>query len=388
MSFILYMNRNFCVICDSMLSNSMSDELFFEERSNKLQMFNTVNIVSTTDYNPSEIKKINFVGCSECGCIQLQNLFLPSDIYSQPLQIFDGPAIQTHHNLFCDFIFKNTNYNSFLFEIGGSYGNLAKRIIEKYNQNNSKITYTIMEFDIKHYPEIPNIKYINGNCEDYNYSGINTIIMSHVFEHLYKPKDFVKMISNYDVQNIFISIPDMDGLMTIGDLNNLNILHTFYVNSKYIIYLFYLYGFILKDTYSYTNNSIFYFFVKSSIIKQHIEYKQPELLVSIPDFYINKIHKIQQINIDNPFYICPSGFYGQFVYMYLNENTKKNVLGFLDGHPFKINKRLSGTPLIIYDKTQIINSKYVLICSSKHFIELTNEFLKINRDVICIPLFN
>ena len=49
-----------------------------------------------------------------------------------------------------------------------------------------------MEFSEENYPNIENIEYISGNCETYNYTGINTIIMSHVFEHLYNPKEFIK----------------------------------------------------------------------------------------------------------------------------------------------------------------------------------------------------
>lgn len=373
------MERIQCVICSG------------KQFTPAINLLNTINIVSINKFNSSEIKELFFIGCLNCGCIQLRNLFLQNEIYSQPLQIFDGPAIQKHHELFCDFIIKNINYEEVLFEIGGSYGNLAKRIITHYKNRNIDITYKILEYSAEHYPKIENIEYISGDCEVYSYNNIKTIIMSHVFEHLYNPRDFLKKISNTDIHNIFISIPDMDSLSKIGDINNLNCLHTFYINSKYIIYLFQLAGFHLKDIYEYKNNSIFYYFVKNDQYKQieNIEYKQTNLLTEIPNFYKKMTNVVEQININQPFYICPSGFYGQFIYFYLNKETKKNAIGFLDGDKYKIDKRLSGTELTIYEKKHIMNCEniIVLISSVKHQTEIINELLNYNNKIKYINAF-
>ena len=114
------MSRTCCVICDENSFNHI------------VNLYNTINIVSTTELHENEIKQLEFMGCVNCGCVQLKNLFSQSEIYSQPLQIFDGPAIRKHHDLFCDFIINNINYEEELFEIGGAYGSLAKRIIKNY----------------------------------------------------------------------------------------------------------------------------------------------------------------------------------------------------------------------------------------------------------------
>ena len=39
--------------------------------------------------------------------------------------------------------------------------------------------------------QIP-VKFIKGNCENYNFNKDDTIIMSHVLEHLHDPRKFVK----------------------------------------------------------------------------------------------------------------------------------------------------------------------------------------------------
>ena len=236
------MNRLNCVICDK---NKFTDVI------NIKNTINIINIISDIEYDNNEIKSLNFIGCENCGCVQLKNLFSQNLIYSQPLQIFDGPNIQKQRDSFCDFIINNINYEKNLFEIGGAYGDLAKKIIQKYADNGSYIKYKILEYNAEHYPEINNVEYITGNCELYNYNGIKTIIMSHVFEHLYAPRIFLNKISATSIENIFISIPDMDNLMINGDLNNLNILHTYYINSQFIIYLF-IFNYLFISNYLFT----------------------------------------------------------------------------------------------------------------------------------------
>lgn len=365
------MERNICVICNAYTFTHV------------ITLSNTIKIVSSTEINNDEIKNLQFMGCVDCGCVQLKNLFQQSEIYSQPLQIFNGPIIQKHHSLFCDFIVDNITYDSVLFEIGGSYGNLAKQIIKKYEENNLNITYKILEFASENYPPMDNIEYISGNCEHYDYKDIHTIIMSHVFEHLYNPREFLNKICHTDIQQIFISIPDMDNLSKNGDTNNLNILHTFYINTQYIVYLFNEYGFNIKKITNYDNNSNFYYFKRESC-NTITNYKNLELPMQQKIFYENAIENIKNININVPFYICPSGFYGQFIYFNLNDETKNNLIGFLDGDIFKINKRLCGTPVNIFEKKEITkyNNITILIASSKHTNEIQDELLLYNKNII------
>jgi hypothetical protein len=364
--------RNYCIICNN---NILLDNF---------QLISTIDMVSLIPYDKSEIFDLQFVGCSNCGCVQLKKLFDTSIVYEQPIQCVDGPLLKQHHELFANFVFENSKYYDELLEIGGSYGKIAKKIIDKYKCKNIEINYKIVEFNIEHYPEIKNIEYISGNCETYDFNKTKTIIMSHVFEHLYKPIEFVKTINNSNVQEVFISIPDMKNLMKNGDINNLNIFHTFYLDTTFLEYIFNINNYELVKLSNYKETSIFYYF------KKNIEYnitpkyfKQLHLLNTISDFYKNIKEKIQILDIKDNFYICPAGFYGRFVYNYLHSDTKKYVNGFLDGDMFKINKRLSGTPFMIYDKKYISNldNTTILICSEKHKDELTNELIKYNQNI-------
>lgn len=371
------MIRNKCVICENYHFQNVFD------------IISSIDFVSKEDFSPNEIETLNFIGCINCGCIQLQNLFNADKIYEQPMTCFNGPCLNKHYELFSDFIVKNKLYNNdVIFEIGGSYGRLAKLLINNYKNNNTQIKYCILELFTENYLPIENVEYISGNCETYEFKDVNTIIMSHVFEHLYEPRSFLKKISLSNVKEVFISIPDMESLTRIEDINNLNIYHTFYIDTNFITYLFKEYNYELKNIYNYENNSMFYYFIKEQKTITNMLIKNINLIDSQSKFYYNLKNKINKIKIDIPFYICPSGHYGRVVYYYLNENVKKNVLGFLDSDPMKIDKRLCGTNCFNYKKEKIIMNKnfIVLIVSKKHTIELTDELLSYNDKTTFIYL--
>ena len=363
------MERNSCVICEG---------IHFIYIYNDVATF---NMATDTLFNENERKELNFVGCTNCGCVQLHNLYNPSYIYNKTMVVYKGSKFSKHDNLLNEFIIKNNNWSKDILEIGGSFGVLAKLIIEKYKQYNSNVNYKILEFDIEKYPTNENIKYISGNCENFNYMNTDTIIMSHVFEHLYKPRDFVKKISESDVRNVFISIPDMENLINKNnDINNLNIYHTYYIDTNFIKYIFNCYGYELKDIYNFENNSVFYYFVKNINQNNNLEYKNVKLLDNIKFFYMKMKNNII---INEPFYICPSGNYGKFIYNYLNEQTKNNLLGFLDSCVYKIGKRLEGTNKYIYKKEKIMNYDKIniLLVAGKYNDEIKDELINYNKNI-------
>jgi len=371
------MLRNECTICEY----SVFTDCF--------KMNSTINMVSDREYDENETFTLKFDGCRNCGCVQMRELAEPSKIYNEPLECFYGPALKKHYDLFNDFIVKNIDYKEHLFfEIGGSYGRLAKMIIEKYIKNNQSIDYKILEFSADSYQKIEHVEYISGNCENYDYSNIETIIMSHVFEHLYEPRKFVKTISEKSVKRVFISIPDMDNLTKNKDVNNLNILHTYYLNTIYLTKIFNDYGYELTDSYNYENNSVFYYFTKTHQIIINTSYKNIALIDELKQFYENLQNNISCVNIEDKFFICPSGFYGKFIYYNLNERTKQQVMGFLDSDKKKIGKRLMGTPCKVFEKKEIKNYEKVtiLIVSEKHRNEIKDELSQNHNDISFISL--
>ena len=183
----------------------------------------------------------------------------------------------------------------------------------------------------------------------------------------------------------------MENLYNSNDINVLNIQHTFYVDKNIIVKMFFENNFILKNTYNYKQDSDFYYFIRnnnklnSKLLTNNIQIKNN---LDLKLFYNNLQNKIKKINISSPFFICPSGVYGKMVYYYLNENTKNNVIGFLDSDARKINKRLSGTKCFIYDKKyiQLIENVVILIISERYKIEIINELEIYNKNIDFIIL--
>ena len=370
--------RDCCVICEE------------KKFINSFDIINTINFVedNNTIYNENEIKHLNFIGCINCGCVQLQNLFDPKEIYNQSSTNTQSLLWSKHNELFIKFIQENIITNNVnIVEIGGGSGKLAKEIINNIKNINS---YKILEISSEYNNKIiENIHYISGNCEifDFNSVNVDTIILSHVFEHLYEPKKFIKNISNKNINEIFISIPDMENLTKNGDINNLHIQHTFYIDTNFIIRLFKEYNYILKNIFNFEKNSVFYQFVKNNnvdnVIKNIDNYENKNLLEVISRFYLNIKEKIKNININKPFFICPSGFYGKIIYYYLEDNIKENLIGFLDSDQNKINKRLSGTKCLIFSKEYIknIDNITILVIAEKYKNEIVSELLSYNNNI-------
>lgn len=366
--------RTLCVICNN------------NKFINSFDIVNTINIVE--DINEcipeNEIQTLNFVGCNNCGCVQLQNLFDVNELYNQPSCYTESLSWVKHNELFSNFILNNIiSHNINIVEIGGGSGKLAK-----YNLKNIKNikNYKILEVSSE-YNTLENIDYITGNCETYNFNDINVnvIILSHVFEHLYEPRKFIQNIINTNIKEVFISIPDMENLIKNNDINSLNIQHTFYIDTKFITFLFNEHKYELKNIFYYDNNSVFYHFIKNdnNTIQIIDNYKNINLLEVINSFYYNLKQNIKNINTTKPFFICPSGFYGKIVYYYLEKNIQNNVIGFLDSDKNKINKRLCGTKNVIFNKEYIknMNNVTILVISEKYKNEIVNELLLYNNNI-------
>jgi len=369
----MYKLREKCVLCESKKFISCFDTI------------NTIDIVEDKKImdTKNEIKNLNFIGCTICGCVQLQNLFDPSQIYNQKSHYSESDVWIKHNNLLSQFIQeKSIINNNHIIEIGGGSGRFANLLISK---NKNIKSYKILDISINNIEPNKNIEYIEGNCEFFDYENIkiDTIIMSHMFEHLYEPRNFLKNVRDSKIQEIFISIPDMENLTKNGDINNLHIQHTFYIDTNFITWLFGEFNFELKNIYNYDNNSVFYHFIRNNNLKNKPidDIKNILLIEDLKNFYSDVKEKIRQFNLKKPFFVCPSGFYGKIIYHYLSSDIKNNIIGFLDSDCFKINKRLSGTKIFIFDKEYVKNYKHVnvLIIAEKYNKEIKEELLKYNN---------
>jgi hypothetical protein len=213
------------------------------------------------------------------------------------------------------------------------------------------------------------IKFIEGNCETYDFSGFTTLIMSHVFEHLYNPNKFLEMLKKSKVEQIFISHPDFDFAMHNKYLNTINFQHTFFCGFDHLMYMFSLYNYKCESFYQYNGNyrALMCKFVYNDIIvPKSLPYNNKELFI---DTYINKVKTLQDLKIPKNTIICPSGMFGQYVYYFIK--NKDNIIGFIDNNTERQNKKLYGTGKMVYSPKEIdYTNKTVLLCNSYYNNEI------------------
>jgi len=352
--------RSKCVIClnKDLLSTKIYDS------------FPTHTVMDLPVYDNTSFHELNIGFCEYCKSIQLITLLDQNILYSN--YHYDNSQNilwNEHYNEFASFIISNiTDTSKEIIEIGAHSLILAEKLISSFNN------YTILDICIKNIPKNTNIKYIEANCEHYNYSKNNILIMSHVFEHLYNPAIFIENCKKNNVEHILISIPNMNS-------NEFYILkqHTFIYNDNDIEYLFNKYNYKLINKYFFKNDhSIFFNFKLDNTLCNTIE------RVILSDRHKNTVNFFNTtFNIPPNSFLTLVGFRSQIVY--LNTSTKENIIGILDSIPSKHNKYFYGTNILISPFTILEKYNTPVNVIIKNNIYTTSELIdkvkKINSKV-------
>jgi hypothetical protein len=257
---------------------------------------------------------------------------------ADPLVLYDKnyfqPLHQTHlwiqHNLsFIAFIVKHCPPQPIL-EIGSSSFCLGKHLIHYYKD------YTVFDYTIEQAVQRPDVKYVEGNCEEYDFTH-DCIIMSHVFEHLYEPKKFIKNCFRNKVKTILISIPSME------DKNQLHVSnqHTFLYNKQDIVYLFGLYQYKVKDFLHW--NAVDDSF---PCLFYHFELDGPQQVEQIIEpRHLYTIQQFTFFRVPPNTFLTTSGMFSVLIYPWIE--NKEDIIGIVDMDPKKQGKKFSYTSLIV-----------------------------------------
>jgi len=313
--------------------------------------------------------------CKSCNCLQLQNLVDPSILYSDLYTNATFSSSWEHHNIeLTNFILNNTTDTSFL-EIGANKGGLYKML--KNKQNN--IRYNVLDM-YKNNELDENIHFFEGNCETFDFTGFNALILSHVFEHLYSPLTFIQNVRNSNVHTLFISIPNFDYLLNEESITLLHSQHTFFCGLDYILYMFSLYQYKCESHFEYPGNfksRMFKFVLDANVVPLSMPSRDIELYKKI---YITKMYNLRNTQIPENSYIFPSGIYGQYAYYF--SKYKNNVLGFLDNNPERHNKKLYGTDKLVYSPLTIERENITIcICDCPYKEEIITGLKRISPDL-------
>lgn len=220
------------------------------------------------------------------GLIQLKKL-LPLDILYPESHGAGavGALWEKHHREFAKFVNKTAPLS--VLEIGGAHG-----ILEKEYHQFSEIPWTILEPNPSPV-EGCKARFIKGFFdESFKYSEeFDTIVHSHVFEHIYKPDEFMKHLSKFmrTGQKLVFSLPNMQAMLERKYTNCINFEHTVFLTEPYVEYLLAGNGFrLVAKEYFMEDHSIFYTAVCDEGVKP----------VSLPEGLYKKNKKLYMDYVD------------------------------------------------------------------------------------------
>jgi hypothetical protein len=307
----------------------------------------------------------NILICNHCHTVQNQYLGDLSIVYHKNHIDNFGSTKHRKHLLFSDFICQNKNIKGII-EVGACHDTLATHILKNReddigNNGNRDIDYTIIE---PSFTSIENqIKVIPDYIENVDLRGIygNTMIMSDVFEHFYKPLDILKQIyEDSTIQYIYLNHPDFDYSIHNNILINLNCEHTFLVEHSFLFAVFEKYGFRLTRRFDFEHFSIFLEFERISSPFQGLEnnsIRNVNTRADVRHYFDNLIRIVSNINLfmeQHPqcrFYLWPTSIH-TITLLTLGLDNKR-LAGVLDNSPNKIGKYLYGYDLLCssFDET-------------------------------------
>src|SRR3990167_3143062 len=172
-----------------------------------------------------------------------------------------GELWKKHHKEFAYFIHQRSP--STVLELGGAHGILAK----EFHQF-STIPWTILEpnpFPV----ENCQARFIKGFFDDkFSYDEpFDTLVHSHVFEHMYDPDQFMRHLSIFmhEGKKLIFSLPNLEAWLKRNYTSCINFEHTLFLIEPYVEFLLAKHGFKLESKeYFMDDHSIF-----SSTIRDH-----------------------------------------------------------------------------------------------------------------------
>lgn len=317
---------------------------------------------------------------SDHGNVCLKTLIDPSLLYSyshNPGTI--GQVWKSHHERFFNFVNKN-NYQNVL-EIGGSSGNLLNIFLSQ----DKNFNWTILEPALSRNFTDSRVYPVKDFFENFKTEKqYDTVIHSHVFEHIYEPIEFLKKINSLLTSNgyQYLSIPNLTKWMENNFCSSLSFEHTFFVDENIVEYLLNKTGFKIVDKHV-DDHSIF---IKA--MKVSCSINTTTNFSYVEDIFKNYIKRLEQevltikksVGLEK-YYLFGGTVNSQFLLkMGLDES---NLINLLDNDPLKHDKRLYGTKVLVKSPSILkdVSSPVVIVRSGPYNEEIKNGILQINPTV-------
>ncbi|MDJ0556472.1 MAG: class I SAM-dependent methyltransferase [Microcoleaceae cyanobacterium MO_207.B10] len=293
---------------------------------------------------------MSWVICPECGTIQLDKLVPLEILYQENHNEAIGSIWQKHHSQFADFILKYGGENRL--EIGGASGKVAQLA----RQKNESGKWLILEPNLfDEAPAIPNTEFEQGWFDE-NYCSpfeVDTIIHSHVMEHLYEPRETLKQINNLLPVGgrMIFSVPNMKIWLRKKYTNCLMFEHTYYLPEEVVEFLVKEYGFKIIGKEYFSEHSIFFACEKVesiSLSESTFPRNYQENLALYQDFVDSYQIQVKEIHNKIANYQGPKYIFGAHIftlYLLAFGLQESDFLNVLDNASHKHDQRLYGTNL-------------------------------------------
>lgn len=309
---------------------------------------------------------LKFYISKSSGAVQINPLLPLNIVYSSEHGSGKiGRLWNQHHKNFANFIKKKcTNH---FFEIGSGHFQLFEEILK----SRKNILWTALEPNPQKKINSNKLKILKKFFNKRTMVSHNqTIIHSHLLEHIYYPNIFLKNISTKMVKNqiMIFSVPNMYQMIKRGYMNALNFEHTFYASEEIIDHMLYLNDLkVIDKQYFKKDHSIFYrvkkYYSKKS--KKINFYKKNKLLFL--NYYKNFKSKVFKVNAkmnknDLLFIIHGAHIFTQMAICYGLDIAK--ILFITDNDSNKQNKILYGTNLKVFDPMILKNKRDFYVITS------------------------
>lgn len=244
-----------------------------------------------------------------------------------------------------------------------------------YSKMNEEADWIIVEpSNVASLPECP-YQYLRiffdnqKGCELPEHYSIDTIVHSHVMEHVYEPLMFLRSCSNMleNGQVMIFSLPNMMEYMKRKYSNAIFFEHTYLITEPYIEWLLAEAGFrVGRKQYFGDGHSIFYAAVKDVRVTSY------QLPIDLYDYNLKLFHEfmayhekmVNDLNevidvTDKKIYLFGAHIFTQFLLKFgLHADS---IIGVLDNDPKKQGKRLYGTGFTVYSPEILKGKEGVLV---------------------------
>ena len=281
----------------------------------------------------------NVQRCFQCRSYQIQYLGDPKIVYGKNHAYSHGNTLRDMCTTFRDFILESSSLRDVL-EIGAGNGYLADMLVPHTN------SYIIV--DPSYFGNTNDRHIVPKFIEDYDCIH-ETVIMSHVFEHFYNPREILRKIST--ARHVYLNFPDLESYVQSKTFHVLNPEHTFFVENDFLASVFEQHGLVLRKKLSFRGHSVFFHFerVDGVVPPEFPTNRNSDALVS---GYFRDVQTIvDRVNSMESCYLWPCSMHSQFLIAMGIE--PKRVLGLLDNCKEKHGTYMYGyrIPCIPYSST-------------------------------------